>query len=214
MGAPIKHRKKYVSHKQRWNKITIDEEAILVKDYALKNKREIRKVELQISKLKKIAKSLNKNDETKNSQEAKNFIDSLKAKGLLDIESTSLDEVLDITLRNVFDRRLSNILYKNKLARTATQARQFIVHRHVKVNGKLVDSPSFSVSLADEATIEFRPSSSLINEEHPERVLAAGGIVEEIAVQEEIAEATPEKSNFDEKEAILEEEEAGRKVTE
>ena len=157
---------------------------------------------------------MNRDSETKNSPEAKHFIDSLKAKGYLNLEATDLDEVLDITLRDILDRRLSNILYKNKLARTPAQARQFIVHRHVKVNGKVVDSPSYSVSLAEEPTIEFKESSSLNNEQHPERILAAGGIVEEIQVQEELAKNASEKSNFDEKEAILDDEEAERKVTE
>ena len=214
MGAPVKIRKKYVSHKKRWDENVIKDEAVLVTDYALKNKREIRKVELQISKFKKIAKSFNKNLQTKESVEAKNFIESLKAKGFLNVEANSLDEILDITLRNILDRRLSNILYVNKLSRTPMQARQFIVHRHVKVGGKLIDSPSFLVSLKEEATIEFKTSSSLVNENHPERVLAAGGIIEEIVKQESLAENASEKSNFDEKEDILEEEETERVVTE
>jgi len=214
MGAPIKIRKKYISHKQRWDKNTIDEEAVLVNDYSLKNKREIRKVEFKIGKFKSIAKELNSNSQTKNSEEAKNFIESLKGKGFLPIEANSLDEILDIDLRSVLDRRLSNILYKNKLARTPSQARQFIVHRHVRVNGKVVDSPSYSVTLKEEEGLEFKPSSSLVDDNHPERVLAAGGIIEELEVQEEIAQNVEAKSDFEEKEAVLEDEDASRKVTE
>jgi len=214
MGLPIKIRKKFISHKKRWDKNTIDEEAVLVKDYALKNKREIRKVELKIAKLKKIAKELNKNTQTKESVEAKHFIESLKARGFLPTEAHSLDEVLDITFRDIFDRRLSNILYKNKLARTPSQARQFIVHRHVGVGDKIIDSPSFSVSLVDETIIKFKINSSLVDENHPERVLATGGIIEEIAKQEEFAENAKVKSNFDEKEAILEDEEVAEVVKE
>lgn len=205
MGAPIKHRKTFISHKKRWDKQTIEEEAILVKDYALKNKKEIRKVEAKLSKLKSIAKNLNKNQLTKESDEAQNFIAKLKAQGFLSPEAQSLDEVLDITVRDILDRRLSNILYRNKLARTPRQARQFVVHGHVIVSNRCVSSPSYLVTLSEETEVSFVGNSTLANEEHPERVIAAGGMVE-VEEMEEIPLKSDDES-FDEKEAKLDEEE-------
>lgn len=205
MGGLVKHRKKYVSHKKRWDKKVIVDEAVLVNDYALKNKREIRKVELEISKIKKIAKELNRTTQTKESDTAKNFIEKLKNNGYLNADATSLDEVLDIKLRNLLERRLTNIVYKAKLARTPVQARQFVVHRHITVNGQLIDSPSFMVPLNLEHTVSFVQNSTLFDENHPERKLASGGIVEEIIEMEE--NATKGKKSFD-KEAILDDEEA------
>ena len=200
MGLPIKHRKKYISHKKKWDKNVIDEEAVLVKDYGLKNKKEIRKVELKLSKFKTLAKSFNKSAETKNSVEAKNFVEKLKQSGYLNVDATSLDEVLDIELRDILERRLSNILYKNKLAKTPKQARQFITHKHVKVAGRMIDSPSYSVSLAEEAQVEFNATSSLADEEHPERKLE----VEGVPVNTEVAQ---EKSSFDKNEEFRDDEE-------
>ena len=197
MGAPRKHRKGYVSHLKRWDKAVIDEEAILVKDYALKNKKEVRKVEKQLSQIKTVAKSLNISIETKESQEAQNFVAKLKRIGYLNTEAQTLDEVLDITVRDIFERRLSNVLYKNKLARTASQARQFIVHGHVLVGGKCIDSPSYSVSLAEEAELTFVNNSSLLDDQHPERVLAAGGVVE--VIEEVVEEAAPVEEVVEEK---------------
>ena len=205
MGLPIKHRKKYISHKKRWDKSTIDEETILVKDYGLKNKKEIRKVELQLSKYKTLAKSFNKSAETKSSVEAKNFIDKLKSKGYLNVDASSLDEVLDIQLRDIFERRLSNILYKNKFCKTPKQARQFITHKHVMVNGKMVDSPSYSVSLAEEVQISFKEGSPLANEEHPERKMEVESVAQ---VVEESNEVVEEKSSFDKNEDFRDDEEA------
>lgn len=204
MGLPIKHRKKYVSHKKKWDKNTIVEEAVLVKDYGLKNKKEIRKVELQLSKFKTLAKSFNKSSETKNSVEAKNFVNKLKAAGYLNVDATSLDEVLDIELRDILERRLSNILYKNKLAKTPKQARQFITHKHVKIAGRMVDSPSYSVTLAEEAQLEFNETSSLSDEEHPERKIE----VETIVSVSESVENDSEKSSFDKNEEFRDNEEA------
>ncbi len=203
MGLPIKHRKKYISHKKRWDKSTIEEEAILVKDYGLKNKKEIRKVELELSKYKTLAKSFNKSAETKSSPEAKNFIEKLKAKGYLNVDASSLDEVLDIGIRDILERRLSNIIYKNKLAKSPKQARQFITHKHILVAGRMVDSPSYSVSLLEETQISFKEGSSLADEEHPERKMVIEGI-------SQIEEETPEvekKSSFEENEEFRDEEE-------
>ena len=79
MGLPIKHKTKMVSHKKKWDKNTIVEEAVFVTDYALKNKKEIRRAEALLSKLKTIAKNFNKTTETKESVGAKQFVDKLKS---------------------------------------------------------------------------------------------------------------------------------------
>ncbi|MDA3856524.1 MAG: 30S ribosomal protein S4 [Candidatus Woesearchaeota archaeon] len=205
MGLPIKHRKKFVSHKKRWDKATILEESKIVEDYALKNKKEIRKIEESLSHYKTIAKDLNKTAETKESEQAQNFIAKMKKLGFLDVDAQSLDEVLDITIRDILDRRLSNIVYKLKLSRTPRQARQFIVHGHVLINGRCVDSPSCLISLEEEANLEFKPHSSLSDEAHPERVLASGGMIE-VEEMKEIP-LTSEAESFDEKEAKLDDEE-------
>lgn len=204
MGLPIKHRKKFVSHKKKWDKNTIVEEAVLVADYGLKNKKEIKKLELKLSKIKDLAKQFNKTVQTKESDEAKNFVEKLKAKGFLNSQATSLDEVLDIKVRDLLERRLSTIIYQKKLARTPSQARQFIVHRHVRVAGKIIDSPSHLVSLFEEAAIEFNQSSSLYDENHPERKLVTEGII----LETEEIETIPEAKNKLDNEAFVEDEEA------
>ena len=43
------------------------------------------------------------------------------------------------------ERRLDNVVYRLGLASTRAQARQFVTHRHVLVNGRLVTIPSFLV---------------------------------------------------------------------
>jgi small subunit ribosomal protein S4 len=169
MGVIAKHRPKYISHKKRWDKQTILDEAVLTKDYAIRNKKEIRKAEYLLTKFKGIAKELNVSEELQNSAQAKNFIANLKAMGYLKPTAATLDEVLDIKLRDILERRLSNILYRHKLAKTPAQARQFIVHRHVEVSGTVVTSPGHLVSLEEEATLTFNNRSALSDEAHPER---------------------------------------------
>lgn len=45
--------------------------------------------------------------------------------------------------------RLDNLVYKMGFASSIRQARQMVVHRHILVNGKRVDRPSFHVSVND-----------------------------------------------------------------
>lgn len=212
MGLPIKQRKKFLSHKQRWDKQTIVDEKELVASYALKNKKEIRKIEFLVGKFKKLAKYYNRADEA---EQAEKFLESLKAKGFLAAEATSLDDVLNITTRDVLERRLSNVVYKLKLARSPSQARQFVVHRHVRVGGKVIDSPSFLVPLALEPTVEFRDSSSLSSEEHPERKMADEGIIVEESKEFDLPQEEVDqdgKSAADRKEEALDDEEQEEKV--
>ncbi|MBN1549715.1 30S ribosomal protein S4 [Candidatus Babeliales bacterium] len=52
-------------------------------------------------------------------------------------------------LLSMLERRLDNVLYRLKLSTTRRQARQIIVHGHVKVNGRKVYSPSYLVKVND-----------------------------------------------------------------
>ena len=45
--------------------------------------------------------------------------------------------------------RLDNLVYRLGFSNSIRQARQMVVHRHILVNGKKVDIPSFAVSVGD-----------------------------------------------------------------
>ncbi|SDX47773.1 SSU ribosomal protein S4P [Marininema mesophilum] len=81
----------------------------------------------------------------------------------------------------LLESRLDNLVYRLGLARTRSQARQLVVHRHITVNGKKVDRPSFKVSIGD--VISLREKSRNLD-----------------VVKEALAERTflPEYLSFDE----------------
>lgn len=68
----------------------------------------------------------------------------------------------------LLERRLDNVVYRLKLAVTAQQARQMIVHGHVLVNGQKVTSPSSLVFIGDVISLK---SSSLQKEKFLETVV-------------------------------------------
>ncbi len=209
MGITRKQRKKVLFHKKRWDKATIEEEKVIVKDYAMKNKKEIRKFELLLKNIKSRAKELNRECREGLTKEAQEFISRLQHKGFLKVKDAGLDDVLGITLRDILDRRLGSLVYKKKLARTPKQARQLISHGHIAVNGQCSTSPNQLIPVDLENTIDYYIKSPLSNEDHPLRKEE----LEEIEMEKKEIEESPlrapqeEAEDYDEKEERLNEEE-------
>jgi small subunit ribosomal protein S4 len=62
-----------------------------------------------------------------------------------------------ITGENLFgllERRLDNVVYRFRFATSRSQARQIVLHGHIRVNGKRVDVPSYLVKPEDMVEIE------------------------------------------------------------
>jgi len=60
------------------------------------------------------------------------------------------------TFLQMLERRLDNVVYRLNLAASRSQARQLVTHRHFRVNGKLVNVPSFIVKPGDVLSIGER----------------------------------------------------------
>jgi small subunit ribosomal protein S4 len=58
------------------------------------------------------------------------------------------------------ERRLDNVVYRLNLASSRKQARQLVSHRHFRVNGRIVNIPSFMVKPGDVITIGDRSKES------------------------------------------------------
>jgi small subunit ribosomal protein S4 len=68
-------------------------------------------------------------------------------------------------LLQILEARLDNVVYRLGFAKTRRQARQFVSHKHIVVNGQIVNVPSYHVKSGDVITI--RPKSrdlELIND--------------------------------------------------
>jgi small subunit ribosomal protein S4 len=53
----------------------------------------------------------------------------------------------------LLERRLDNIVFRLGLAPSRSAARQIVRHRHIEVNGRTVNIPSFSVRVGDEVRV-------------------------------------------------------------
>jgi small subunit ribosomal protein S4 len=63
------------------------------------------------------------------------------------------DRVTGEELLRLLERRLDNVVYRLGFASTRAQARQFVNHGHVTVNGRRVDIASYSVRPGEEVAI-------------------------------------------------------------
>ncbi len=72
-------------------------------------------------------------------------------------------------LVELLEMRLDSLVLRSGFARTTAQARQLVVHRHIMVNGKIVDRPSFRVQPGQ--MIHVKPRSEDLD---PFQVAAAG----------------------------------------
>ena len=63
-------------------------------------------------------------------------------------------------LMSMLELRLDNVIFRLGLARTRKEARQIVDHKHVLVNGKQVNIPSYLVSAGDTIEIKEKANSS------------------------------------------------------
>ena len=73
-------------------------------------------------------------------------------------------------LVELLETRLDALVLRAGFARTTSQARQFVVHRHILVDGKIVDRPSFKVKPGQLIHVKAKSEGT-----EPFQVAAAGG---------------------------------------
>ncbi|MEM1586821.1 MAG: 30S ribosomal protein S4 [Candidatus Bathyarchaeia archaeon] len=169
MGDPKKPKKKYESPRNPWRSDVLKGELILLGQYGLRNKRELWCAKTMLSKIRGMARSLLSMPIDKRAKLESQLLGKLKRLGVLP-EGAVLDDVLDITVENILERRLQTIVFRKGLAKTPYQARQLIVHGHIAVNGRIVYSPGYLVKKAEEESITYAPISPLNDPNHPLRL--------------------------------------------
>ncbi len=72
------------------------------------------------------------------------------------------------------ERRLDNTVFRIGMASSRNQARQFVLHSHILVNGKKVNIPSFLVGAGDEITLKEKSRTNTFIMENLEAVARRG----------------------------------------
>jgi len=154
MGDPIKLRKKYNSPRKPWDKSRIVAENELIEKYGLSSKREVWVAKTMLRRKRISARNLFAAKPELLESGKKRLIESLTKQGILSSDAT-LDGVLALNVEDFLERRLQTLVYRRGLANTIKQARQFIVHGWIEVNGHKVKAPSALIAKEDEEKIRY-----------------------------------------------------------
>jgi small subunit ribosomal protein S4 len=165
MGDPKRQRRKYVTPRYPWRKDVLDAELKLLGEYGLRNKRELWRLHTMLSKYRKNARTILAKPPEERAKLEKELLAKFYRLGIVS-ETATIDDVLDLSIEDLLERRLQTIVFRNGLAKSLQQARQLITHGHILVNGRKVTAPSYLVLRGEEASITYAPTSPLANPEH------------------------------------------------
>lgn len=166
MGEPRRFRKKYESPFKPWDRNLLMEELILIGEYGLKNKHELRRMATFLRKIRDVARSTFGLPPKERDHVSRQLINRLYNLGILSDRAT-VDDVLRLSVRDILERRLQTVVFKKGLARSVYHARQMIVHRHIMIGDRVVDRPSYLVNREEEPSVRINPRSPYADPNHP-----------------------------------------------
>jgi small subunit ribosomal protein S4 len=169
MGDPKKQRKKFETPRFQWRKDILQEELKLLGQYGLRNKHELWRHKTLLSKSRGIARSLIGKEADERGRMETELLARLKKLGILQ-DTAVLDNVLDLAIEDILERRLQTIVFRKGLTRTIFQSRQLITHGHITINNRRVTIPGYIVPKEEEAQINYAAESAVANPAHQLRV--------------------------------------------
>ena len=72
------------------------------------------------------------------------------------LKAANMKGITGDNLMRLLELRLDNVGFRLGLAKTRRQARQIVVHGHIRVNDQKVDIPSYQVKVGDKITLRKR----------------------------------------------------------
>jgi len=170
MGDPKKQKKKYETPRFPWRTDVLQGELRLLGEYGLRNKHELWLHRTMVSKFRSFARSLLGVSPDERMKLEAQLLGKLKHLGVLS-EDSVLDNVLDLNIEDVLERRLQTIVFRKGLAKSVSQARQLITHGHISIGDRKVFSPSYLVPRDEEEKVTYAPASPLSSPDHPLRAV-------------------------------------------
>jgi small subunit ribosomal protein S9e len=149
--------KTFKKPRRPFEKERLDAEMKTVGEYGLRNKRELWRVQMALSKIRQAARTLLTLDDKDPRRlfEGEALLRRMYRYGVLDESQNKLDYVLALTPADFLERRLQTLVFKLGLAKSVHHARVLIRQRHIRVGKQLVNVPSFMVRVDAQKHIDF-----------------------------------------------------------
>lgn len=166
MGDPRKSKKSYNRPRSIWTSDQISTELYIVGSYGLRNKRELWKAQTEIARIRNQARALLALSIDVRHEKETQLLNYLSRLGLVASES-SLDDVLNLKIEDILERRLQTIVMKKSNLKSPYQARQLVVHGHVSIGNRKINLPGYLVKREEESLIL---THLLLSPENPESI--------------------------------------------
>ena len=138
------------------------EELKILGTFGLKTKRELWKARTELSRVRNQARSLLALRQDVRDREEPILLKSLSRVGYVEPDAT-LDDVLNLEISDLFSRRLQTVVQKKFYFKTPYQARQAVSHGHILIGDRIVNIPSYVVSVDEEPKVKLT-TESIFNE--------------------------------------------------
>ena len=171
MGQPKFSRPKTQTPTHPWKAERIEEEHALKDQYGLKligGMKEIWRERSALRRYRQLAMKLIGRVDTSEGhfkREKEEFLSSMQRKGLIS-EDADLDDVLQISVENMLDRRLQSQVYYKGFSPSMRAARNMIVHGHIVLGNQKMNVPGYHVLRNQEAEIAYHPNSNFNDPNH------------------------------------------------
>lgn len=138
-----------------WDLARIESDRTLVKEYGLKNLKELWEAETEIGKVRRHAREILSGAASGGLEEIRrSMTERLSRLGVTGKDAT-VDSMLDLNERALLDRRLQTVVFKRGLSNTIKQSRQLITHGFISMGGQRVTRPGFLVEAGTEGKIGY-----------------------------------------------------------
>lgn len=155
MGDPRKPKKSYHRPRRIWTTDQLNAELYILGSFGLRNKRELWKAQTEVARFRNQARALLALATEARTEKESRLLKSLNRLGLVN-ESASLDDVLNLKIEDLLERRLQTIVMKKVGTKSPHQARQVVVHGHVSIGDRIVNLPGYIVKKEEEDLIRLR----------------------------------------------------------
>ena len=166
MGDPRKSKKNYNRPRSIWTSDQISSELYVVGSYGLRNKRELWKAQTEIARIRNQARALLSLSIDVRQEKETQLLNYLSRLGLVS-SGSSLDDVLNLKIEDILERRLQTIIMKKSNLKSPYQARQLVVHGHVSLGNRKINLPGYLVRKEEESQILVHLTPSV---ESPESI--------------------------------------------
>ena len=158
MGDPRKPKKLFHRPRRIWTTEQLSAELYILGSYGLRNKHELWKAQTEVARFRNQARALLSVPLEVRQGKETTLLRFLNRVGLVN-EDATLDDVLNLKVEDLLERRLQTSVMKKGGIKSPHQARQIVVHGHVSINNRIVDLPGYTVKRQEEPQISLMTSN-------------------------------------------------------